>query len=46
MLGETAAAADKTALRKELGLDRPILVQYGAFMFGVRHFVRARIMDA
>lgn len=32
MLGETAQAADKEALRAELGLDRPVLEQYGAYL--------------
>ncbi len=35
MLGETAQAADKVALRAELGLDRPVLVQYGAYLGGL-----------
>ena len=32
MLGESAHAADKQALRRALGLDRPLPVQYGAFL--------------
>lgn len=32
MLGETAQAADKEELRRELGLDRPILEQYISFL--------------
>ncbi len=32
MLGETAAAADITALRRDLGLDRPVLLQYARFV--------------
>jgi peptide/nickel transport system permease protein len=32
MLGETASAADKEDLRRRLGLDRPVLTQYGAFL--------------
>jgi peptide/nickel transport system permease protein len=32
MLGESAAAADREALRQALGLDRPLLEQWGAFM--------------
>jgi peptide/nickel transport system permease protein len=32
MLGEQATAMDKEALRKELGLDRPMLQQYTHFM--------------
>jgi peptide/nickel transport system permease protein len=35
MLGETAAPADIAALRAKLGLDRPLLEQYGAFLGGV-----------
>ena len=32
MLGETAAEADVIALRTRLGLDRPLLEQYGGFL--------------
>ncbi|MGH7811947.1 MAG: nickel ABC transporter permease [Candidatus Binatia bacterium] len=32
MLGETATAADKEELRTSLGLDRPLLTQYGVFL--------------
>lgn len=32
MLGETASSADKEELRRDLGLDRPLIVQYGAFL--------------
>jgi peptide/nickel transport system permease protein len=32
MLGETATAADKEELRRNLGLDRPLPVQYGDFL--------------
>jgi len=35
MLGETAAPADVDALRRQLGLDRPLLEQYGAYLAGV-----------
>lgn len=35
MLGETAQAADREALRRTLGLDRPLLEQYGAFVRGI-----------
>jgi ABC-type dipeptide/oligopeptide/nickel transport system permease component len=34
MLGESAAPQDIAALRTRLGLDRPLLVQYGAFLRG------------
>ena len=32
MLGETATAADKEAMRQSLGFDRPLLVQYQSFL--------------
>ncbi len=35
MLGESAAAADREALRHALGLDQPLLRQWGAFLSGV-----------
>jgi peptide/nickel transport system permease protein len=35
MLGETAAPADRQALRRHLGLDRPIAVQYVGFITGL-----------
>ncbi|WP_062119962.1 ABC transporter permease [Aureimonas sp. AU40] len=35
MLGPDANAADIAALRTQLGLDRPILVQYGQYIFDV-----------
>ena len=34
MLGESASPQDVEQLRARLGLDRPLLVQYGAFMKG------------
>jgi len=34
MLGESASPADMAQMRTRLGLDRPLLVQYGAFMKG------------
>jgi len=37
MLGETAAEEDVEALRRRLGLDRPLLEQYGAFLRGLAH---------
>lgn len=37
MLGESASPQDITELRGRLGLDRPLLVQYGAFLAGVAH---------
>jgi peptide/nickel transport system permease protein len=35
MLGESAAAADRAALRQALGLDQPLLQQWGTFLSGV-----------
>ncbi len=35
MLGETAQAADREALRHTLGLDRPLASQYAGFLRGV-----------
>ena len=35
MLGESAPPADVAELRTRLGMDRPLSVQYGAFMKGV-----------
>jgi ABC-type dipeptide/oligopeptide/nickel transport system permease component len=35
MLGQTASPADVEALRQRLGLDRPILEQYGRFLSGL-----------
>jgi peptide/nickel transport system permease protein len=35
MLGETASPADVQRLRENLGLDDPLLVQYGKFMSGI-----------
>jgi peptide/nickel transport system permease protein len=32
MLGETASAADKEELRRNLGLDRPVLTRYASFL--------------
>ncbi len=37
ILGERATAAAKAALRHELGLDRPILVQFGSYLGGLLH---------
>ena len=37
MLGETAAPEDVAELRTRLGLDRPLLEQYGHFLNGVVH---------
>jgi len=35
MLGENAQGADREALRRTLGLDRPLTVQYAAFLGGI-----------
>ena len=35
MLGETASEQEVQALRERLGLDRPLLEQYGAFLAGI-----------
>ena len=35
MLGEAASPADVAALRAKLGLDRPLLEQYGVFLAGL-----------
>ena len=35
MLGENAMAADRAALRAEMHLDDPLMVQYGRFLSGV-----------
>jgi peptide/nickel transport system permease protein len=37
MLGEGAAPEDVAQLRARLGLDRPLLLQYGAFLQGLAH---------
>jgi peptide/nickel transport system permease protein len=35
MLGETASAADKEELRRALGLDRSLVMQYASFLGGL-----------
>jgi ABC-type dipeptide/oligopeptide/nickel transport system permease component len=37
MLGEGASTAEVEGLRHELGLDRPVLDQYGSYMKGLLH---------
>ncbi len=37
MLGESASAADRVALRTALGLDRPLSVQYLGYLDGLLH---------
>ena len=38
MLGETASAADRAAMRAQMGLDRPIAEQLSSFLTGLAHF--------
>ena len=35
MLGETASAADKEELRRQLGLDQPLMIRYAGFLAGL-----------
>lgn len=35
MLGETASAADKEELRRQLGLDQPLMTRYAGFLVGL-----------
>ena len=37
MIGDSAQPADIAGMRHQLGLDRPWLVQYGAFLSGLAH---------
>jgi len=37
MLGDTAAPADLAGMRHQLGLDRPLAVQYATFIAGLAH---------
>jgi len=37
MLGDTAGPADVAGLRQQLGLDRPLVVQYAEFLRGLAH---------
>ncbi len=37
MLGESAPAADRAALRQSMGLDRPLQVQLGHYLSGLLH---------
>lgn len=37
MLGESASMADREALRDELGLNKPLLVQFGAYLNQLAH---------
>jgi peptide/nickel transport system permease protein len=37
MLGETATAADKEELRRQLGLHRPLMAQYASFLGSLAH---------
>jgi peptide/nickel transport system permease protein len=38
MLGESAQAADREALRHALGLDRPLLTQWLHYLYNIAHF--------
>jgi peptide/nickel transport system permease protein len=38
MLGESAAAADREALRAALGLDQPVLLQFTHYLHNLLHF--------
>ncbi len=38
MLGESARPADREALERALGLDRPLHVQFGHYLAGLLHF--------
>jgi peptide/nickel transport system permease protein len=46
MLGESAAPDDVARLRTSLGLDRPLLRQYGAFIGASRMAIWARRFDS
>src|SRR3954452_14073397 len=37
MLGDSATPQDVAELRRRLGLDRPLHMQYGAFLTGLAH---------
>jgi len=37
MLGETASVADKAQLRRQLGLDQPVALQYGRYLVRLAH---------
>ena len=52
MLGETATSADKAELRRALGLDQPVVSQYGDFLIGLMQgdlgqslYEQARVAD-
>lgn len=46
MLGEQASMEEKISLRKELGLDQPILKQYGSFLTGLATFDLGRSLQS
>lgn len=37
MLGEHASSADREALRQQMGLDRPLMVRWAAYLAGLAH---------
>lgn len=46
MLGQQASSMDKMALRQELGLNKPLLVQYKDFMVGLTHLDLGRSLHS
>lgn len=46
MLGDNAAPADVLAMRRELGLDRPLAAQYASFLWGLAHGELGRSISA
>lgn len=46
MLGDNAAPADVVAMRRELGLDRPLAAQYASFLWGLAHGELGRSISA
>ncbi|HSR02308.1 MAG TPA: glutathione ABC transporter permease GsiC, partial [Methylophilaceae bacterium] len=37
MLGESASASDREALREQLGLNQPLIVQFGHYLNSLAH---------
>lgn len=46
ILGEQASSFDREALRRDLGLDRPLAAQYAGFMVGVATFDLGRSLHS